>query len=57
MIPDVLCSPHTKSLCRVSIQELGEQITSFGSHTVRETERIGKDLAVHLVGVLVVEGR
>jgi hypothetical protein len=57
MISDILCPPHTKSLCRVSIQELGEQITSLGTHTVRETEGVGKDFAVHLVGVLVVEGR
>lgn len=28
MIPDILCSSYTQPLCRISIQELSEQITS-----------------------------
>lgn len=56
MVPDILCSPDTQSLCWIPIEQLSEKITSFRTHSIGESKWVGQDLAIHLIRVFIVEG-
>ena len=55
VVLDLLGAIHAESPRRVTIEQSSEQRSSFGTALVREAKRVRKDLAVHFVGVLVVE--
>jgi hypothetical protein len=55
MIPNVLCSPDTQSLCRIPVEQLSEEITSFRTHSIGESKWIRQDFAIHFIRVFIVE--
>lgn len=57
MILDILCAIHAQPPRRVSIEQECQYGTRFRSHVIGEPKGILQDLAVHFVGILVVEWR
>jgi hypothetical protein len=52
---DLLSSIHTKTSCRIALQQPDHHAPSFGGHIRREVERVGEDALIHRVDILVVE--
>lgn len=57
MVLDVGGSVDSQPMSRIPVEQADEERPSFGAYLLGEAERVLEDLAVHLVGVLVVEGR
>lgn len=57
MVLDILGAVDAKSLARISVKQTGQKRPGFRTNAIGEAQRFGENLAVHLVGVFVVEGR
>jgi hypothetical protein len=55
MVPNILCSPDTQSLCRIPVEQLSKEITSFRAHSIGESKWVGQDFAIHFIRVFIVE--
>ena len=53
------CSLRSQTLLGVAVEEAGQKVACSRRNDLgsREVQRLSEDLAVHVVGVLVVEGR
>jgi len=57
MVLDIRRSVDSQPMSWIPVEQTDEKRPSFGPNLLGEPKRILEDLAVHLVGVLVVEGR
>lgn len=57
MVLDILGAVDTESLARISVEQTSQKRPGFGTNAIGEAQRFGENLAVHFVGVFVVEGR
>lgn len=57
VVLDLLSSVNAQPLSRVSVQQLGQQRPGIRTDFFGEPQWVLQDLAVHFVGVLIVEGR
>jgi hypothetical protein len=57
MTPDLFRSSVPESMSRISVEQTDEEGAGLGGDFVGEAKGLLKDLTVHLIRVLVVEGR